>query len=84
MYPLFLNRFFKHTNKTPALGLAVRATLRDLNEVADTGLITLIVNTQFRPALHIFAIFRMLDFLVNSNLNALIAAVAYHHGGHSV
>jgi hypothetical protein len=66
-------------DKTPALGLAIRPALRNLNNVADTTKIVLVMNAERRSTPYVLAIFRMPDLKVNSNLDAFVAAAAYHH-----
>jgi hypothetical protein len=68
-------------DKTPAFGFAVRPALSNFNQVTNSALIVLVVNTDFRPALDVFAVLWMFDLEVNRNFDAFVAAVAYHYTG---
>jgi len=80
---LLLNRFFHNPYKTPTFGFAVGSAFSNLNDITQASLIMFVMNTEFRPTLYIFAIFRVLHFEVNSNFDAFVTAMAYHHSGHS-
>jgi hypothetical protein len=78
---LLLICLFQNPYKTPTFSFATGSALGNLNNVANAGLVTLIMNRQLRSAPYVFAVFRMPDFEINGNFDALITAIAYHYAG---
>jgi len=68
-------------DKTPTFGFAARPALSNFNDVTNTALIVLVVNTNFRPALDVFAVLWMFDLEVDRNFDAFVATVAHYHAG---
>jgi hypothetical protein len=57
--------------------------LRNFNDIANTGLFVLVVNTEFGPTPYILAVFWMLDLKVNGNFDAFGTTVAHYDTGYS-
>jgi hypothetical protein len=77
--PLINNSLFNYLHKTPAFCLADGSAFDNFYDIADTALVTLIMYTEFRPALYVFTVNRMLDSIVYLYANALVAAFTYDY-----
>jgi hypothetical protein len=71
-----LNCLLYDSYKTPTFAFAIGPGPHNVNEIAQTGLVMFVMDSELGPAPNVFAVFRMLDLKIDSHFDAFITAVA--------
>jgi len=76
-----LSGLLQNLYHTPALALAVGATLFNLNHITHMALAGLIMYSQFHASLDVLSVPGVLDFVLNYHADTLLPAYTYNRTG---